>query len=50
MIGDKRVPLNIDCEDKRRDSDGNIRTRYGRIIRNLSFNLFFVRRKMLQVH
>ena len=33
LIGDKRVPLNRDGEDKSKDSDGYIRTRYGRKIR-----------------
>ena len=32
-ISDKRVLLNRDSEDKSKDSDGFIRTRYGRIMR-----------------
>ena len=33
VIGDNRVPLNRDAEDKSKDSDGCIRTRYSRMIR-----------------
>ena len=33
VISDKRVPVNRGGEDKSKDSDSCIRTRYGRIIR-----------------
>ena len=33
MISDKRVLVNIDSDEKTMESDGCIRTRYGRIIR-----------------
>ena len=33
VIGDKQVPLNRDSKNKSKDNEGNIRTRYERIIK-----------------